>query len=94
MGVVGCAQFGRPFLHADGHAVGDIATQGLLVVHDVEELIEDIASDILFHLFACEHILCKDHICLFVRFLLKTNFFDKLGYKKTNYCKRRNIYYS
>ena len=63
VGVVGCALLHCPFLHTDCHAVGDVARQSLLIVHQVKELLQHVAGDILLHLFAREHFLCEQLAC-------------------------------
>ena len=51
----------RPFLHTNSHTIGYITTECLLIIHQVKQLLHDIAGYILLHFIAREDILRKNH---------------------------------
>ena len=63
VGVVGSAQIHGPLFHTDSHTISDVTTQGLLIVHQLKQLVQNVTSDILLHFLASKDVLSKDHAC-------------------------------
>ena len=63
MGVMRSAQIHGPLFHTNSHTIGYVTAQGLFVVHQLKQLVQNIAGDILLHLLTRKDVLSKDHAC-------------------------------